>query len=146
MNMEIVQRVSQMGQMMPYPNNGAGTDNTLLWVIIILLLIIIAYLWYTSSRKKAISTKPITETQKTEPIESDKIDIALRLLNENEKQIVEALIEHGGEMLQKDLTYELGLTRVQTHRAIQSLIDREIVTTEDHFNTKKVTLAEWLIQ
>ena len=136
-----------MGQMMPYPMGGSGTDNTLLWVIIILLLVIIAYLWYNSNRKKTTHIEPVKpETTETDPIESDKIDVALRLLNENEKQIVEALIEHGGEMLQKDITYELGLTRVQTHRAVQSLIDRAIVTTEDHFNTKKVTLAEWLVQ
>jgi uncharacterized protein (DUF58 family) len=143
--MEAFQRVSQMGQMMPYPMGGTGTDTTLLWIIILLLVIIIAYLWYTSSRRKYSQVKP-SKSVDAEPIESDKIDVALRLLNENEKQVVQALIDHGGEMLQKDLTYELGLTRVQTHRAVQSLINRKIVTTEDHFNTKKVTLAEWLIK
>jgi DNA-binding transcriptional regulator LsrR (DeoR family) len=49
-------------------------------------------------------------------------------------------------MLQKDISNELEMTRVQTHRAIQSLIERDIVTSEDHFNTKKITLADWLIQ
>ena len=85
--------------------------------------------------------EPVEET-----IESGKIDVALRLLNDNERLIVQALIDHGGEMLQKDISYELELTRVQTHRTVQSLIEREIVTTTDHYNTKKITLAEWLIQ
>ena len=130
---------------MPYPMGGSNTNNTLLWIIIILLVVIIAYLWYTRSRRKLPQLDPI-ELVEADPIESDKIDVALRLLNDNEKQIVQALVNHGGEMLQKDLTYELGLTRVQTHRAVQNLIDRKIVTTINHFNTKKVTLAEWLIQ
>ena len=125
---------------MPHGTN--GTDATLLWVIIFLLVVIIVYLWYTGSRKQVKKhEKPVEET-----LESDKIDIALRLLNDNEKRIVQALIDHGGEMLQKDITYELELSRVQTHRTVQSLIEREIVMAEDHYNTKKITLAKWLIQ
>lgn len=127
------------------PNGmGSGTVSALLWVIIILLLVVIAYLWYNNSRKeKTGDQKPQAEP---EPLESDKIDVALRLLNDNEKIIVQALIDHGGMMLQKDISHELELTRVQTHRAVQSLIERGIVTTEDHYNTKKVSLAQWLTQ
>jgi uncharacterized membrane protein len=75
----------------------------------------------------------------------DKIDVALKLLNPQEKQVVQALIEKGGEMLQKDIHYELDMTRVQAHRTVQSLTQRELVTVEDHFNTKKVILADWLL-
>ena len=142
MNMMIQSLVQQMGPMGPHRDiSGSNTTTTLLWVIIILLVVIIVYLWYTGSRKQEKPEKPVEE-----PFETDKIDVALRLLNDNEKLIVQALIDHGGEMLQKDISYELELTRVQTHRTVQSLIEREIVTTTDHYNTKKVTLAEWLIQ
>ena len=134
----------QMGPMMPHDNGTSGAVSALLWVIIILLLVIIVYLWYDNRRKDQVMA--IQPAKEPEPLESGKIDVALRLLNDNEKIIVQALIDHGGEMLQKDISYELNLTRVQTHRAVQSLIERDIVTTEDHYNTKKITLAKWLIQ
>ena len=135
--------VQQMGPMGPHRDiSGSSTTTTLLWVIIILLVVIIVYLWYTGNRKNEKNAeKPVEDS-----IDLDKIDVALRLFNDNEKLIVQALIDHGGEMLQKDISYELELTRVQTHRTVQNLIEREIVTTEDHYNTKKVTLAKWLIQ
>ena len=127
-------------------NGGSGIYTPLLWVIILLLIIIIVYFWYIGDGKNKESTeKPETKTE-TEPFESNKIEAALRLLNENKKLVVQALIDHGGEMLQKDISYELDITRVQTHRILQSLINREIVTTEYHYNTKEITLANWLIQ
>ena len=135
--------IQQMGPMGPHGNgSGSNTTTTLLWVIIILLLVIIVYLWYSGSRKQLERPEKPAEV---EVIETEKIEVALKLLNENEKRIVQALIDHGGEMLQKDISYDLELTRVQTHRTVQSLIEREIVTTEDHYNTKKVTLAKWLL-
>ena len=135
--------IQQMGPMGPRGDrSGSSTTVTLLWVIIILLVVIIVYLWYTGRKKQEkMPVKPVEEI-----IETDKIEVALRLLNDNEKLIVQALIDHGGEMLQKDISYELDLSRVQTHRTVQSLIEREIVTSEDHYNTKKVTVANWLIQ
>ena len=102
-----------------------------------MLIIIIVYFWYIGDGKNKENTeKPETKTE-TELFESNKIEVALRLLNENEKLVVQSLIDHGGEMLQKDISYELDITRVQTHRILQSLINREIVTTEYHYNTKK---------
>jgi uncharacterized membrane protein len=146
--MMIKSLIQQMGPMGPHGDSSVSTSTTtLLWVIIILLVVIIVYLWYTGNRKHTETPEETVEdTPEAENIETDKITVALRLLNDNEKLIVQALIGHGGEMLQKDISYELELTRVQTHRTVQSLIEREIVTTEDHYNTKKVTLAKWLIQ
>ena len=137
--------VDQMGQMMPHGDTSGST--ALLWIIIILLVIIIAYLWFTGGKRQPVKAIPVQDSQnETQSIETDKIDVALRLLNDHEKQIVQALIDNGGEMLQKDISYQLNLTRVQTHRAIQSLIERDIVTAEDHFNTKKITLRDWLLK
>lgn len=142
----IQKSVDQMGQMMPHGDTSG--NSALLWIIIILLVIIIAYLWFTGGRRQPIKATPVQETpiNESQSIETDKIDVALRLLNDHEKQIVQALIDKGGEMLQKDISSELDLTRVQTHRAIQSLIERDIVSAEDHFNTKKITLRDWLTQ
>ena len=141
--MTLVQNiVHQMGNMGPHRNGVGNNNSNLLWIIIGLLLIIIIYLWYSMSRKPQLTKTELNR----DPVESDKIKIALRRLNDNEKQVVEALLSHKGEMLQKDISFELGLTRVQTHRAVQNLVERKIVTTIDHHNTKKITVAQWLIQ
>ncbi|MCB2171464.1 winged helix-turn-helix transcriptional regulator [archaeon] len=131
-----------MGPMHPYNNNWIiEIIPILLGLIIALLILIIVYLWINQNKDRKLEKidEPESETGNL-----DKIDVAIRLLNDNEKLIVQALIDNDGDMLQKDISTELGLSRVQTHRSIQSLIERDIVTTEDYFNTKKVTLSKWL--
>jgi len=58
-----------------------------------------------------------------------------RLLDENERRVVDALVAEGGSMLQKDISVDLGFSRVKTHRIVQSLVKRGLVTAEEHFNT-----------
>jgi hypothetical protein len=134
--------VNQMGPMHP---NGpmwsrSSTGNTLLWIIIVLLVILIVYLWYSNKRREVSSVAPV------ESIDVDKIDVAMRLLNANERLVVEYLLGHDGEMLQKDIPYELDLTRVQAHRVVQGLVQKNIVTVEDHYNTKKILLVDWFLR
>ena len=129
--------------MMPMDPMGSQ-DTTLLWVIIGLLTIIIAYLWYNG--RERVLTELIPEEPVHYAAETDKIDVAMKLLSPNERMVVEALVDNGGEMLQKDIHYDLGLSRVQAHRVVQGLTQRDIVTVEDHYNTKKVSLADWLMR
>jgi hypothetical protein len=134
--------VNQMGPMHP---NGPmwsrnSTGNTLLWIIIVLLVIIVFYLWYSNQKREA----PVVATD--ESIDVDKIDVAMRLFNTNEKLVVEYLISNDGEMLQKDIPYELDLTRVQAHRVVQGLVQKNIVTVENHYNTKKISLVDWFLR
>lgn len=74
------------------------------------------------------------------------LDIAMRLLEPEEKRVVEALSASGGSMLQKDISYELGFSRVKTHRVLVKLIKRGIVTAEKHYNTNRIELADWLMK
>jgi uncharacterized membrane protein len=47
-------------------------------------------------------------------------------------------------MLQKDISYELGFSRVKTHRTLVRLIERGVVTAEKEYNTNRIELADWL--
>ena len=47
-------------------------------------------------------------------------------------------------MLQKDISYELKLSRVKTHRVLVGLIERGVVKAEKHFNTNMITFSDWL--
>ena len=126
------------------PMNPMGSqDSTLLWVIIGLLTVIIGYLWYNG--RDRVLPELILDEPGHLVMETDKMDVAMKLMSPNERMVVEALLDNHGEMLQKDLHYDLDLSRVQAHRIVQALTQRDIVTVEDHYNTKKVRLADWLL-
>jgi uncharacterized membrane protein len=133
-----------MGPMGPHGNQKTwNTISILLGIIIVLLILVISYLWFNHGRNSS-KKEEVRESIGHVLPENNKIDVALKLLNKNEKLIVRALIDSGGEMLQKDISAEIGLSRVQTHRTVQSLIERDIVTTERHFNTNRIRLSTWL--
>ncbi len=72
------------------------------------------------------------------------LSAVLRVLNDDERKIVEALVAESGTMLQKDIRWKTGLSRVKTHRILFRLAKRGIVTAEKYYNTNKITLADWL--
>lgn len=61
-------------------------------------------------------------------------------LTERERAIVDYLADRGGWAEQREISKELGLTRLQTHRVILSLRKRGIVETEPHGRTNIVKL------
>ncbi len=58
----------------------------------------------------------------------------------DEKKIVEILMKHDGEYLQKQISKEAGFTRVKTHRVIVRLAQRGIVSVEKSGNTNIIKL------
>ncbi|MCK4478703.1 hypothetical protein KAU88_09310 [Candidatus Bathyarchaeota archaeon] len=80
--------------------------------------------------------------EKGEPV----LDAILRVLNEDEKKIIETLVAEGGTMLQKDIRWKTGLSRVKTHRILFRLAGRGIVSVEKYYNTNKIVLASWLMK
>ena len=137
----ILSAVDQMGMMDSMDPMGSrySASTTLLWVIITLLVVLIVYQWYINTKKME------QNVPESESFDMDKMEIAMRLLNPNEKLVVEFLLGHGGEMLQKDIHYELDLTRVQAHRVVQALAQKGLVSVESHFITKKIVIADWLV-
>jgi len=88
--------------------------------------------------KQELSSVPTVE--KEEPA----LEAVLRVLNEEEKKVIATLVAEGGTMLQKDIRWKTGLSRVKTHRILFRLAKRGIVSAEKHYNTNKITLADWL--
>jgi len=72
------------------------------------------------------------------------LDAVLRVLNDEERKVIETLVAEGGTMLQKDVRWKTGLSRVKTHRILFRLGKRGIVSAEKYYNTNKITLADWL--
>jgi uncharacterized membrane protein len=73
------------------------------------------------------------------------IDVARRLLESDERQVVDALVKAEGSLLQKELSWETGFSRVKTHRILVRLIRRGVVTSEKYYNTNRITIADWLL-
>jgi len=72
------------------------------------------------------------------------LDAVLRVLNEDERKVTATLVAEGGTMLQKDIRWKTGLSRVKTHRILLRLAKRGIVSAEKYYNTNRITLADWL--
>ena len=72
------------------------------------------------------------------------LDAVLRVLNEDERKVIDTLVAEGGTMLQKDIRWKTGLSRVKTHRILLRLAKRGIVSAEKYYNTNRITLADWL--
>jgi hypothetical protein len=128
---------------------GGGTSRSL-WVALIAvpLVIVVAVLGYAAlfpelSEKTAdpeLSAAPAVE--KGESV----VDAVLRVLKDDERKVVETLVEEDGKMLQKDIRWKTGFSRVKTHRILFRLAERGIVTAEKYHNTNKITLADWLME
>ena len=69
----------------------------------------------------------------------------MHVLSEDERKVVEAVAAAGGDaVLQKDIRWTTGLSRVKVHRVVARLSQRGIVQVEKYYNTNKISLAEWL--
>jgi hypothetical protein len=63
-----------------------------------------------------------------------------RFLETDEKRVYEALREAGGSLLQKEIVWKTGYSKVKTHRIVYRLAKRGIVEVEKYFNTNRVKL------
>ena len=146
-----------VGQQGPPDNRGFGNIQAFIPIaaaIIILLIAVIVILLFPRLRNVKVS-KPIepkvheveasvTDLQDKTAVESP-LDVTIKLLHDDERRVVEALAKSGGSKLQKDISYELKLSRVKTHRVLVGLIERGIVKAEKHYNTNMITLSAWLM-
>jgi predicted transcriptional regulator len=93
-----------------------------------------------SEEKPKKKPSSVSTVEKEEPV----LDAVLRVLNDDERKVIETLVAEGGTMLQKDIRWETGLSRVKIHRILFRLAQRGIVSAEKYYNTNKIELADWL--
>ena len=71
-------------------------------------------------------------------------DTVVKTLTDKERKVIGVLNNHNGKYLQKYIRNEAGLSRLQTHRIVARLAERDIVSLEKTGNTNMVKLADWL--
>jgi uncharacterized membrane protein len=133
-------------------HSGSATQNyDLLWLAIFVipligaLIIIVFSVFFPKNRTQQDQIVKQIEIPPDSVNKDSALQAVLRVLNPDEKKIIEILASaQGGSMLQKEIRWKTGLTRVQTHRILMRLLERKIISIEKHYNTNKVTLAEWV--
>lgn len=126
-----------------------GTTAGTFWPVLVAvpLVVVVAVLGYAMLFPELGEKRPSVQTP-TVQVEEDGesvVDAVLRVLKDDEKKVIETLVAEGGTMLQKDIRWKTGFSRVKTHRILYRLAERGIVTAEKHYNTNRITLAEWLM-
>jgi hypothetical protein len=72
-------------------------------------------------------------------------DAVLRLLKDDERQVVEALTKNGGTAYQRDIQYATGFSKVKTHRVIVRLAERRLVEVTRAGKTNRIRIPSWLL-
>jgi uncharacterized membrane protein len=118
------------------------------WLVLFVLplVVVVAVLGYAMVFPELTDEKPKQKPSSVPVVEKGEsaLGAVLRVLNEDERKVIETLVTGGGTMLQKDIRWKTGLSRVKTHRILHRLAKRGIVSAEKYYNTNKITLADWL--
>ena len=169
-NLEVIQMIPLLSlEMLQHgPNGGFGMFQPWFWVLLLIPVVVVIILLYRlflpelkrvkmTRKLEEVVTKTITESIEKDIDVKDKsienkavttqeasIEIALRLLESDEKRVVKVLVDAKGSILQKEISWKTGFSRVKTHRILVRLIRRGVVTSEKYYNTNKITLSNWL--
>lgn len=140
----------------PMPNHGfcpRMIPNYLLWLSMILVVIaVVPISYYFISKKleekmeknlKAIS-KLVDNKLNTngDKIQTNGNSNLLRLLNPNEKKVIQSMMERDGSILQSELSRMEGMTKLKVHRAVKELQNKGIVKLEQYGKTNKIILSD----
>ena len=135
-----------MGRRLPIPIEQR------LWITPVLLLIAIVPLsYYLISQRletklennmkilmKIIGKNNISKDSK-ELINKEAV---LKLLNFNERKVLERLIKRKGEALQSEISRMDGMNKLKTHRAIKNLELKGVIETENNGKTNRIMLSK----
>ncbi len=119
-------------------------------IVLIALVIIgfagLAYFVIFPEIKKANHSELHKSSLKTSASSESAYSSVLKTLSEDERKVLDVLEKHQGKYLQKYIRSETGLSRLQTHRILARLAERDIVVLEKTGNTNEVHLSNWLKQ
>jgi len=116
--------------------------------VVVPLIAVVTVLGYAALFPELSGKEPPEKPSSISAVEKGEstLDAVLRILKEDEKKVIETLAAEGGTMLQKDIRWKTGLSRVKTHRILYRLAERGLVSAEKYYNTNRITLADWLME
>jgi uncharacterized membrane protein len=109
-------------------------EETYYWAISFIMIALIAIAaYYFQQRKK--------QQQKIKS--TDGMLNIIRTLTENERKVVEILLEHGGELRRNDLGKISKISKSSLSVALHNLENKNIVEIDRTFTVHNITLTEW---
>ncbi len=132
-------------------NTQSSLDQRSLWLFVFAVplavaLVVAVYAMLFPQIKVEKKPALTAAAQTTAPTEkSQTLEAVMRVLNADEQKVINALGSSAdGAMLQKDIRWKTGLSRVKTHRVLARLAARGIVKAEKYYNTNRIVLADWI--
>ena len=89
------------------------------------------------------SVKPMMNSD-NEPTVPGSFDGIMRILREDERKVCLTILNEGGVVLQKDIRWKTGFSKVKTHRVVERLAERGVVNIKKTEGRNTVSLAPWL--
>lgn len=140
-----------------FPGNGAYSYPSGLWLLPVALLllmvigiIIVGYQAILPEIKS--SPAPATPESAARPVSlqanqapAASLEAVLRTLRPDERKVFDVLLTHDGRYLQKLLKSETGLSRLQVHRVVSRLVERNLITMKAVGNTNEISIAGWAL-
>jgi hypothetical protein len=71
-----------------------------------------------------------SDIEKKESVIKHKADVILKLLEPEERKVVNKIVENEGKVQQVEITYMEGYTKVKAHRIVESLVQKGVLTKE----------------
>lgn len=105
---------------------------------------VFSMIFYVFIPRTMVVSNPPPSVQLMQPPAS--MEAVLRVLKDDEQKVLQTIQHAGGSCLQKDITRQTGLSKLQTHRVVTRLQERGLLRTEKTGRTNRVFLAEWLRQ
>ncbi len=84
----------------------------------------------------------LKKLEKTKEIVKIDINILLKLLNKDERLIIEKLVNSKGKILQSEVSRTEGLNKVKAHRILSKLKERGVIKLEKYGKTNVVYLSK----
>jgi hypothetical protein len=71
-----------------------------------------------------------TDLEKKDQIIQFNTDVILKLLDPDERKVINKIVESNGKVSQAEITYMDGFTKVKAHRIVERLVQKDILTKE----------------
>jgi uncharacterized membrane protein len=84
----------------------------------------------------------MTPLQNNEDWTPEMRNLALRLLQGDERRMLRQIFDAGGQILQKDLVYRAGFSKVKVTRLLDKLERKGLIIRERHGSTNLVRVLE----
>lgn len=107
---------------------------SLIPIIVVVSVIIGAFVYYLMAQKVESKQKSLTANT----------EIILKLLNSDERKIIDRLIREKGKVFQSELSRIEGIGKLKSHRILQRLSDRKVIEIEPHGKTNIIRFTKEL--